>query len=253
MNRNIKILLLASLISSLSAGLLGPLYAIFVGSIGGSILDAGGAWATFSLMTGVATIIIGRQEQLNKKLMIVTGFALSAVGTAGYLFIKTPLDLFIVEGILGLALAIINPPFDALYSISLDKGQESTEWAYFEGFTNIALAIAAVGGALIAQLFSFRLLFTLMTILAIAATIASVAIIKNPEVLLGLKPKIDHKKRHQIVQRKLSEYKTVLKEVKKLAPRAVEKAKAKLEAEKNPEPKKEEPKTEKKPEKTVKK
>ena len=49
MKRDPKILLKASLLGFFALGLLTPIYAIFVQNIGGDILDAGIAYALFSI------------------------------------------------------------------------------------------------------------------------------------------------------------------------------------------------------------
>jgi drug/metabolite transporter (DMT)-like permease len=62
MNRTIKTLLATDSLFVLAAGMLGPIYAIFVERIGGDILEAGGAYAAFSLASGILIFLISKWE-----------------------------------------------------------------------------------------------------------------------------------------------------------------------------------------------
>ena len=97
-----KILLYVSLIASFAIGLLGPIYAIFVEEIGGSILDAGIAYAIFSIFTGILIISFGSTKFFarNTKKIVVIGYFILALGNLGYLLVKSPIHLFIVQVVL---------------------------------------------------------------------------------------------------------------------------------------------------------
>jgi MFS family permease len=84
------------------AGLLGPLFAVFTEKIGGDILDISWVWATYLIVTGIATIFIGKisDHKVSKEKFVVAGFALSAILTFGYLFVATPLRLFFCNSVL---------------------------------------------------------------------------------------------------------------------------------------------------------
>lgn len=181
MRKEASILLIASIIASFGAGLFGPLYAIFVEKIGGDILNASSAWAIYTLVTGVLTIIIGRMEdhKINKRLMIFVGYFIFAIGSIGYFFVEMPIHLFIVQAIMGIGTAIIEPAWDGLFSIFLDKGKESFEWSLWSGGINIALAIAAMIGGFIAALYGFKTLFILMFIFNIVSAFVSLEILKK--------------------------------------------------------------------------
>ncbi|MEK7102028.1 MAG: MFS transporter, partial [Patescibacteria group bacterium] len=60
LNKKIKILLWGSNLWNLGEGMLGPLFAVFAGRVGGSLLEMSWAWATYLIVTGVFTIIVSR-------------------------------------------------------------------------------------------------------------------------------------------------------------------------------------------------
>jgi MFS family permease len=164
MKRESRILLSASIICNFAFGLFGPLYAIFAERVGGDILSVSGAWAVFALVNGTLTIAFGRMgdRRLNKRLMVFAGYCILAFGSLGYFFVETAVALFMVQAILGLGNAIIEPAWDALYSMFLERGRESFQWSLWSGGTNIVLAAAAVCGGIIVTLYDFKALFLLM-------------------------------------------------------------------------------------------
>ena len=62
MQRELKILTLASGLFIFAAGLFGPIYAVFVEDIGGDILTAGMSYSIFAIIAGVLTFLISRWE-----------------------------------------------------------------------------------------------------------------------------------------------------------------------------------------------
>jgi MFS family permease len=174
MHKIVKILLLSSIIYNFSVGLLGPIYAIFVQRIGGDILSASTAWAIYAITIGVLTIVFGKFEEiLSWSRMLLWGRILTTVGIAGYLFVRNPLNLFVVQFVLGVASAMKDPAYDSLFSKFVTKKKVSLEWGYQWGFTSISTGISALVGGLVATIYGFRVLFVLMTISsAISAIVA---------------------------------------------------------------------------------
>lgn len=175
MKSALKILLLSSFFFNMAAGLFGPLYAVFVQRIGGDLLTAGSAYAGFSIALGVMIFFLSRWEDRVKhqEKLVVAGRGLAVVGFFGYLFIKSPVDLFFVQVIFGVAEAVIVPAFDSLYSRNLDKGKTASEWGMWESMRAIVVGIAAVVGGFIAQLYGFQTLFAIMAVVSILAFAAS--------------------------------------------------------------------------------
>lgn len=152
-----------------AAGLLAPMYAIYVEKIGGDILTATNAWALFSITGGILIILIGRLTDRVKEpeYFIVAGFLTAAVGYLGYLTVKGPGHLFIVQAILGVAMALMTPAHDALYTQHLDGGRFASEWGFWEGMWLITEAIAAFVGGIVVTYFGFQALFILMATMSL--------------------------------------------------------------------------------------
>ncbi len=166
MNPYIKILLWSSFFSAFAAGLLAPIYAIFVTDIGGDVLLAGSTFAVFSIVTGVITLSLANWEDRvkHKERLLICARLLLCVGFFGYLFVSEPWHLFIIQVIFGVASAIGLPAFDALFSSHLDKGRSAFEWGIWESMFAIVSGISALAGSYIVYLFGFKLLFLIMFI-----------------------------------------------------------------------------------------
>ncbi len=181
MRKKLKILLLASALLMLAGGLFGPIYAVFVEQIGGDLLTAGGAYAAFAIASGVLIFFISRWEDhvKHKEKLIIAGYALSSIGFLGYLFIKTPIHLFIVQAILGMGEAVSSPAFDGLYSKNLQKGKFASEWGLWESLYYTTIGIAAIIGGFLAQEFGFKVLFVVMFLFSLSGLISSLFLLRK--------------------------------------------------------------------------
>jgi MFS family permease len=153
------------------AGLLGPLFAIFAERIGGNVLDITSAWAIYMIVTGLLTMVVGRiGDKVGHQRLVITGYTLTTIFTFSYLLVSEPIHLFLVQGGLGVALALSNPTWAALYDKYSDDSHDGYIWGSAMGQGNIATGIAALLGGLIVTYFSFEALFVLMTIMHASAT-----------------------------------------------------------------------------------
>jgi len=181
MKKELRTLLLASALFSLAGGLFGPIYAIFVEEIGGDLLAAGGAYSAFAIAAGVLIFFISRWEDhiKHQEKLVIAGFILSCLGFLGYLFIRSPIDLFIVQIIFGIGEAVGTPAYDGLYSKHLDKGRFVSEWGLWESLHYIIIGAAAAMGGVTASLYGFRFLFTIMFGLSIIGLVVSMLLISR--------------------------------------------------------------------------
>ena len=181
MRIEIKAILTASFFYNFAAGLFGPIYAIYVENIGGDILTAGAASSLFSFVIGILVLLFGLLEdnKLNKKAMLIIGYLIIAFGNIGYLFVSNTAHLFIIQIVNGVGLAVIIPSLDGIYSKNIDRGKESSEWAYWEGGTRIIYAAAALAGGFIASAYGFNALFIIMAGCAFASSFACAAFINK--------------------------------------------------------------------------
>lgn len=178
-----RILLVTLTIMTGAAGLLGPIYAIYVEKLGGHILATSASYAVFGIVYGLSMLVMGKiaDRVKEKEYFIVFGFLLSGFAYLGFLFATQPLHLFFIEAVLGLAMSSITPANDALYTKHLDSGKYASEWASWEAVFWITDGVSAFLGGLIVAYISFTALFILM---ASISFIAGVYILLLPRRIL---------------------------------------------------------------------
>jgi len=171
-DKKLKILLYGSNLWYLGEGMLGPLFAIFGGKVGGSILDISWAWATYLIIIGILVIFIGNfSDKIGKEKLMVAGYALNAIFTFCYLLVSAPVHLFLVQAGLGVAAALAIPTWMALYAKYEDKKRDGFSWGIATGLNRIFTGVALMIGGLIVTYFSFNVLFIIMGIIQVLATL----------------------------------------------------------------------------------
>ncbi len=178
MHKNVKILLLTSILIHSGANLLAPIYAIFIKDIGGDLIDAGIAIGIYALLKGVFYFLIGRidENRVSKKIMMFSGYTIMGVGYATYIFANKPIDVFIIQGVLSLGETIINPSWSAIIATSLEKEKERHLYSHFFGYRSIFEGIAAIVGGLFAMKFGFNVIFGIMAAFAVTSGLLSLLI-----------------------------------------------------------------------------
>lgn len=179
MNHKEKILLYSSNIWNFADGMFGPLIAVFTERIGGSILDVSWAWAIYLVFTGVCSILVGKySDHHSKEKIMISGYALTALLTFCYLLVQTPIQLFIVQAGLGIALALCNPTWDALYDKYSSQKSAGLIWGLADGEGKIMTGVAIIIGGFIISKFSFEVLFIIMGALQSIATLYQAKILR---------------------------------------------------------------------------
>ncbi len=175
-NRFFKILVASYAISTFAEGIIAPIYAIFVQRIGGDILEATAAVATFLIVSGVATIAIHRSKwsQRHRKMLLVVGWLVWVLGIGVYLIISDLVTLFLAQVLIALGNATANPAFDAELDDHTDEKIKSYEWGLFEALQDILAGIAAIAGGLVVTFFGFD---TLIYCMIVAATFSFLLIL----------------------------------------------------------------------------
>ncbi len=192
MKRPERILLYSSNLWYLSAGMFGPLIAVFTEQIGGSLLDISWAWAIYLIVTGLLIILIGKISDKNfgKEKLLIAGYWLSAIFTFGYLSVSSTFDLFMIQAGLGVAAALATPTWTSLYAKYEDKKHDGYTWGLAEGEASVITGIAIVLGGLIVNYSSFKCLFVIMGLIMLIAAIYQTRIMKYKK-----------KKRHLIARK----------------------------------------------------
>lgn len=166
-NKVIRIMVLVELFSSTAFGVFSPVFAIFiVDSIqGGSAKVAGFAAAILLVVKGIAQLPIARfldktgGEQDDFWAYFI-GQVLFGIAVLLYLAASTPTHIYLIQALMGIALAFNTPPVYGIFTRHVDKNYESFEWSMYSVFSySFATAIAGAAGGLIVAAFGFNALF----------------------------------------------------------------------------------------------
>jgi len=147
------------------------MYAAFTEKVGGSILDAGIAFATFSMATGVFIVLIGTRTwfQQRVKAFLMLGFLGSACCDIAYIFVQNRWQLFAAQVIAGLATGLIEPSWDSLFTDDIEDSS-AKHWSIWAGGTHLIAGVSALVGGVIVAYFSFKTLFLTMGLIDMIAT-----------------------------------------------------------------------------------
>ena len=177
-NSTYRILVAAYSLSTFSEGILMPIYAVFVQKVGGGILDAAGAVATFYIVCGLAEFAIFRLKfsRTHRLHLMVGGWILWLLGIVTYLFIRSVPILFLAQILTALGNAVADPAFDAELAERTDSSLRDSEYGTFEASKDIFQGVAALVGGLVVFAFGFRILVILMVL---TATVSFLLILSN--------------------------------------------------------------------------
>lgn len=163
-NKALRILLITNGMILIAGSMLGPIYALFVEKVGGSLLDASLTGGVFALAAGITTLIAGKYADKIKEneLIIVFGYFVIGLGFLLYMVVNSVLSLLIIQALIGFGEAIYAPAFDAVYSKHIAKTKAGWQWGAWEGMNYFVSAIGAAVGGLIATRLGFNIMFEIM-------------------------------------------------------------------------------------------
>ena len=177
-NPVIRFLIISDTVIIGAAGLLGPIFALFIEDyiIGGNEAVAGIAAGVYLFSRSILQIPIAhfldkvKGEKDDFWLMFIFSL-LFAVVPLLYLFINTPLELYIVQFILGVFTAFTYPAYMAIFTRHIDKGKEGTEWGVYFTLTDVMSALFAVVGGYVATVAGFPSLIVVVVLLSLLGTL----------------------------------------------------------------------------------
>lgn len=178
MNPVIRFLIVSDTVIMGAAGLLGPIFALFIEDyiVGGNEAVAGIAAGIYLLTKNVMQIPIAyvidkiKGERDDFWLMFVFSLLIALMPLA-YLFISTPLELFIVQFFLGLFTAFTFPTYMAIFTRHIDKKKEGAEWGVYFTLVDLTSAAMAALGGYIASSFGFHSLILLVVIFSVLGSL----------------------------------------------------------------------------------
>jgi len=171
-NKKERTLLFANNLWFLSEGMLGPLFGVFCSKFNSSPLDISWVWALYLISVGLMVIVLGYlSDFIYKEKLLVVGYALQTIFTFCYIFVNTKYQLALLQIGLGISGGLSTTTWYALYARCNDTTQEGLTWGLANGLASIYTGVALLCGGIIIANASFEVLFLVMGIVQLIATI----------------------------------------------------------------------------------
>ncbi|MBN2457761.1 MFS transporter [Candidatus Woesearchaeota archaeon] len=167
-NRALKVLIITNGLVLVAGAMLGPIYALFVEDMGGSLLEASITGGIFSLAAGLTTFLAGRYSDRVRHESLIVSFAylMMGIGFMLYLFVNSFIFLLFVQVIIGFSEALYVPAFDSLYTRHVSRSKAGRQWGVYEAMNYLTTALGAMlGGVLVTLTGGFSAIFISMGIL----------------------------------------------------------------------------------------
>lgn len=181
-------------------GLMGPIVAVFLTKqvTSGSLAVIGYGSMIYFITTSlfkipVAKIIDKNLAEYDDFYVTVAGYFLMSLVPFLFIFISKPIHLYLVQALNGFGTAIAYPGWMALFTRHLRKGNEGVSWGFYSTSASIGAGIAAAIGGVVAEKFGFHLLFFIVGVMSMLATLC--LLFNRKEIITkGHLPKVERLK-----------------------------------------------------------
>lgn len=178
LNKVIRTLILSDFLLQSGWGLIGPIFAIFLTQQieGGTIVAVGFIAAAYWFVKSIAQLFIAhfvdvRKGEKDDFKFLIYGLLFANLIPLGYLFSNQLWHIFLLEIIRGLCMACVVPGWAGIFIKNIDKGWEALSWSIDSTGIGFAAAFAAAFGGMIAAFLGFKVVFVLITIFGLSATL----------------------------------------------------------------------------------
>lgn len=185
LNSVIKYLTVADFALLSGFALISPIFAVFImNSIKGGNLEVVGFATAINVLTKavfelpIARYLDKKRGDMDEYYFTVVGSGFLAIVPLFYLFITTPLELYIVQLFYGIGLAMNYPGWMSLFTRHAEKEREGSQWAIYSSITGIGAAGAAAIGGLIGEKYGFDLVFLSVCFMSVLGTVILVKVYK---------------------------------------------------------------------------
>ena len=177
-NSIIKILIFSDFLILSAVGFINPIFALFVANkVHGASLEVVGYSATILLIVkSLAQLPIakyvdktpGERDDFN---FIFWGSLLASISSFLYLCVSEVWQLYLLQGLYGLANAMAFPSWFALFSRHVDKRKEGFEWGIYSSIVGIGIALTGAAGGIMAQRMGFDAVFITVGVISLMGTL----------------------------------------------------------------------------------
>lgn len=168
---NLTMFTISSSIYQFGSSLIGPFYVIFIQKIGGSIENLGIAFGILGFVSALATYLAGKySDKIGRKpLLIATGY-IAAILFLLYLLVKTSLQLYILQAIVGVVISIYQVSQRILLADITILKTRGSQMGLYTAIVGIFGSLALVIGGFLIGKSGFAIVFYLFSGLTALAT-----------------------------------------------------------------------------------
>jgi MFS family permease len=187
-NKVIQVLILADLVLLGSMGFIDPIFAIFLNENiapgAGGIQVAGFAWAVYWIAKALLIVPIGRfldrfDGEKDDLYFIIIGSVLIAGAVFGYLYVTQAWQIYLLQLLLALGVAMNEPAYMAVFTRHIDKGKEAFEWGARSSIMGVGIGIGGALGGIVAKNFGFYFLFLAIGFVLIVSSVLPFLILSD--------------------------------------------------------------------------
>ena len=175
----IRLLTVSDAVLATALGLFGPIFAVYLVEqiVTENALEVIGVGTAIYLLTRslgqmpIAILIDRIKGELDDFYILLAGNTIFIIVPLLYIFVTEPWHLFIVQFVYGLGAAMVFPSWYAIFTRHVDKGKEGFEWGAYQTTVDMASAIAAPIGALIATIYGFSVVLMIAAGLGLISSV----------------------------------------------------------------------------------
>ena len=177
MNKILRTLILSDLFILSSFGLINPILAIFLlKEISGATVSSIGIAVTVQLFVrALLQIVIGKWADCEKGncrelYALFIGSIIISLIPLGLAISTTMTHIYIGQIIFGIGGALTYPSWRVIFTRYMDSNRAGYEWGVYDTIVSLGVACAAALGGFIAERYSFRYLFVIVSIMSFLGT-----------------------------------------------------------------------------------
>lgn len=171
MRKELIVVMLASILSSIGMGIFAPVYLLFYQKIGsyGEITAAFGIfWIAVALLEAPFGYL---SDKFGKKLFIVLGGILTSLVSLSYTLVKTASELYLLEFLSGTATSMQTPAIQSLISEITPKKKKGKIFGIFNSSVNLTYGIASLFSGIFIGIFGPNSVFILSSFFQFASAL----------------------------------------------------------------------------------
>jgi len=174
----IKFLIISDIILVGARGLIAPIFAIFaLEAIPNASVETIGIATTIYLVAKsvfqvpAASLMDKIKGERDDFWLLIIGSLISSFLPLLYLVMVTPLQLYIIQFLMGISYALMFPSYMAIFTRHIDRDKEGLEWGTYFTLVDLGSAVAAAVGGVLAVTIGFNWVIVFMTALSLLGTL----------------------------------------------------------------------------------